>query len=463
MPSFRGNLLRSGNVAPLQAPACPKAKWVYLTSLQANRSDDLFPPSLTSWGDGCAFLTRGARLVRLSLLGGATEVWSHQLPSTAHLQLCIPPSELSAEIRVEPSRDDFNASHLDFLRAKSVIALCASTHVYSFNWETGTKEWEVNLQTQFSARAVGGMSVLPHCVILTIRENEAPRTLFSLISRPVRKTHFSVFASDELFAIALDTFARDDSTSTPKVLWKTSLLLPSEFTFSYPAVDMFRGHFVCGLESKTPSSLPAHFFALSVIDGRVISKNNSPRFTDDQRVAGVFSVSLTGGCAIVPSFDEGGDGIARVGKLNLTTGNLNRVFGLTIGDDQSRDSNEEEEAEEESIEDQSDEPDVEFIFDHCVDSTRNLLMFAAGCSGGGGGYETYLYCVDLEKKRRIWITTDDSYGKTGPFSSIPAGRTNVDQPTTYSLAYGSPLCESTGASLWPAMSGVDIVYFGALQ
>lgn len=176
-PSLRGNLLGSGYVAPFEAPACPKVKWVYRPASQNDRSDHLFAPSLTSWGDGCAFLTKGGKLVRLSLPGGVAEVWSHQLASPANLPLAILASELSAEIRVEPSRDDLNADHLDFLRAKSVIALCASTHVYSFNWETGEKEWEINLPERLNATAVGGMSVLPHCVILTIKENAAPCTL----------------------------------------------------------------------------------------------------------------------------------------------------------------------------------------------------------------------------------------------------------------------------------------------
>lgn len=236
---------------------------------------------------------------------------------------------------------------------------------------------------------------------------------------------------------------------------------------------MSRGLFVCGLESKTSSSLPGSFFALSVFEGRVISERNFVNGPGDYvRPGGLFSVSLSDACAIVPSFFESGDGVVRVWRVDLLTGKRTRLFGGTIDDDPSEDSKEDEEEEEEDEEEDNEEdeensnlPDFEFLFDGCIDSKRKRLMFAAGCSGGGSGYNTYVNCVDLENKRqRVWITTNHDDEDKDPFFSIPARRTNVDQPSIRTLQYGSPVCDSNGFSFWPAVAAVeDFVFFGALH
>jgi outer membrane protein assembly factor BamB len=141
---------------------------------EENAKSPIAPLSFSTWGDRGVFVAQDQTVVCIDLASGK-ELWSRKLSPDADKKESFAMHDFSLEIRVVPSaKVPSHAPHLEFFEARSVICLCDQQTLASLDLETGNVQWRVGAKNDFGAKFWGGIVVLPHGCIATLRENKAP-------------------------------------------------------------------------------------------------------------------------------------------------------------------------------------------------------------------------------------------------------------------------------------------------
>eukprot|EP01122_Echinamoeba_exundans_P010874 TRINITY_DN4167_c0_g1_i1.p1 TRINITY_DN4167_c0_g1~~TRINITY_DN4167_c0_g1_i1.p1 ORF type:complete len:670 (-),score=80.83 TRINITY_DN4167_c0_g1_i1:90-2099(-) len=441
LPSFKGNPRRTGFVAPYVAPTKPHVRWVFRHGEQ-NGKVPIAPLSFSTWGDRGVFLTQDQTVVCLDLATG-NEIWSQKLSADAQRKDSYAMHDFSLEIRVVPSADvPPNAPHLDFFEARSVVCLCNQQTLVSLDIKTGAIQWRVDAEKDFGATFWGGIVVLPHGCMVTLREHKAPH---------------------ECFAVMFG-----DSAS---VLWKTSLESPGMYGMGPPAVDLSSGLCVVPIGVKHASG-QIDYIVLRIMDGHYLSKMPDAPETDTSEDAwAVDTRFMLEGEDVIVSMNPEGQAV-HVESRNVFTGKR-RI--LVANENMSQGEDHEEEFEQDESED-SEEPkepkkgkskpkkgqakavakkqrayDAEFSMEMCLDHQRGQTLLPGCWAGGGGAFDTALFSVDRRTRKTTWIR-DESDAESGEWKKA-FGVSKMRRVSLYGLVYGIPLCDAEGNSVWPTCGG----------